>query len=113
MNCCDIHGGMLREPVTIQAPGLGARDAVGGYADSWTLVAETRAFVKPMSGAEQFFAQRLQANATVRATIRYRDDLDESMRILIRSVPYQIRYIENLEFRNKWTSLLCERGEPT
>lgn len=113
MKCCDMHGGMLREPVTIQEPGLGARDDVGGYTDSWDLVANLRAYVKPLSGAEQFYAQRLQANASVRVTIRYRSDLTEDMRILIRTIPYQIRYIENMEFRNRWTTMLCERGEPT
>lgn len=108
-----MHGGMLREPVTIQEPGLGARDDVGGFAEAWDLVAAVPAYLRALSGSEQFYAQRLQATASVRVTIRYREDLTEAMRILIRNEPYQIRYIENVEFRNRWTTILCERGVAT
>ncbi len=112
MKCCDIHSGMLRESVTIQSP-TNTRDSVGGFTTVWTDVLATRAQVRGLSGSEQFFAQRLEANASVKVTIRYRSGITEDMRVLIRDEPYQIRYIDNLEFRDRWLVMTCERGVAT
>jgi len=107
-----MHSGLLREQITIQQPDM-TRDSLGGFTTAWVNVTTTRANVRGLSGAEQFFAQRLQATATTRVTLRYLSGITAGMRVLIRSTPYQIRYIDNIEFRDRWLSMLCERGEPT
>ena len=107
-----MHSGLLMEPVTVQDP-TNTRTALGGFTVSWATFIATKAHVRSLNGSEQFFAQRIQANVSVRVTIRYREGITEDMRIIIRDVPYQIRYVDNLEFRNRWLSMLCERGGAT
>lgn len=82
-----------------------------------------------VSGAERVFNERLNAEVTVKATIRYRSDIKESDRVVFGSSGggggdevieldpsgkvYQIRHIDNIEFRNRWMVLSLDGGVAT
>ena len=110
--CCDYTAKQLREPVTIQRQ---TTTAIGGGATEigYTTHATTRGGMKPLSGGERMYASRLDAQTSNRLLLRYRADLLESDRIVIRGRAYQIRYIDNVEFRNKWLLLDLDGGVAT
>lgn len=112
MKCCDITAGMLREPIEIQQQSISV--GVGGARDiSYTKRADVRGMVKPLSGSERLYADRLDATTRYRVVIRYRSDIVESDRLIIRSKAYQIRFINNLEFRDKFLELDLDGGVAT
>lgn len=110
--CCDYTAGMLREPVEIQEQ---SKSSIGGGATTvtYTNKANVRGFVKPLSGSERLYAERLDAQTRFRLVIRYRSDLLESDRVIIRDKAYQIRFINNLEFRDKWLEIDLDGGVAT
>lgn len=111
MKCCDLTAGKLRTPITIerqtetQGP-LGATVA-------WATLYSLRAFVNPVSGAERYRADRLEATTQVRVFIRYVSDLDTSDRLIYKGKTLQIRAIINIEERDRWLELYCEGGVVT
>lgn len=112
MKCCNIKAGMLREPVEFQSQVI---TSVGGGASSITYTnrANVRGAFKPMSGSERLYAERLDATTRNRLVIRYRSDLTESDRVIIRGRAYQIRSIINTEFRNKFLEIDLDGGVAT
>lgn len=110
--CCDYKAGMLREPVEIQSQ---TTVDIGGGATtlSYTNKANVRGHFKPMSGNERLYAERLDATTRNRLVIRYRSDLTDSDRVIIRDRAYQIRFIENVEFRDRWLILDLDGGVAT
>lgn len=77
-----IDPGRLRERVKIQSDAK-ASDGAGGYTlTTPALVAEVWAAIEPLEGNEQIQAMQTEAKATHRVTIRYREGLKPSMRLL-------------------------------
>ena len=114
MKCCDMTAAMLRNRVTIQQEGARSSDGQGGYTQTWAaLASDVPAYVVQRSARESGAAGRLEADATTEFTIRYRSDVNEAMRILFRGVVYNIRGIENVEFRDRWMRITAERGVAT
>ncbi len=112
MKCCDLTAGMLRTSVALQSQTRTA-DGVGGYTITWATYATVQAHVRQSSGREAMQADRLQDTAMLRCVIRYRSDVEPQHRVKIGSDVYQIRSIDNIEFRNRWLSLLLEVGVAT
>jgi SPP1 family predicted phage head-tail adaptor len=112
VKCCNIKAGMLREPVEFQSQVI---TSVGGGASTITYTnrANVRGAFKPMSGSERLYAERLDATTRNRLVIRYRSDLTESDRVIIRGRAYQIRSIINTEFRNRWLEIDLDGGVAT
>jgi len=110
--CCNFTAGMLREPVEIQSQ---ETTSIGGGATelTYTNKANVRGHFKPMSGSERLYAERLDATTRNRLVIRYRSDLTESDRVIVRGKAYQIRFIENVEFRNRWLVIDLDGGVAT
>lgn len=109
MKCCDIKPAMLREPVEVQE--IVTTDIGGGATErSFVTKFGTRGFFKPLSGGERLYADRLDAQTRNRLVIRYRPDVTESDRVIIRGRAYQIRFVENMEFRDRWLKLDLDGG---
>lgn len=110
--CCDYKAGMLREPVRIQEQ---SRASIGGGASTVTYSTKviTRGHVKALSGGERLYAERLDAHTRLRLVIRYRSGITESDRVLIRDKAHQIRFINNVEFRDKWLEIDLDGGVAT
>lgn len=112
MKCCDITAGMLRHPVEIQRQ---VTTAIGGGATalSYTTRANVRGYFKGLSGTERLYADRLDATTRARLIIRYRSDVVESDRVVIAGRTYQIRYINNIELRDRWLEIDLDGGVAT
>lgn len=112
VKCCDMTPAMLREPVELQSQ---TTVDLGGGATKidYVAYANTRGHMKPLSGNEQLYAQRLDAQTRNRLTIRYRSDITESDRVVVRGRSYNIRYMQNPEFRNRWLVLDLDGGVAT
>jgi SPP1 family predicted phage head-tail adaptor len=112
VKCCNIKAGMLREPVEFQSQ---VKTDIGGGATTITYIKRVslRGHFKPMSGSERLYAERLDATTRNRLVIRYRSDLTESDRVIIRGRAYQIRSIINTEFRNKFLEIDLDGGVAT
>jgi SPP1 family predicted phage head-tail adaptor len=109
-----MSAGMLREPVTIQRA-TKVSDGAGGYTETWATLsgAPDRAHVKALSGSERFASDRVEATTRWRITVRYFAGLRDSDRVVIRSIAYNIRFINNLEMRDLWLVLDLDGGVAT
>lgn len=85
----NVAAGTLRHRVLIQQQAT-IRDDDGVSQTTWGDVAEVWASVEPLSAREFIQSGQTQAAITARITIRYRADLQASMRILHRGQVYNI-----------------------
>lgn len=111
MKCSDMNAGMLKEPVTFQRRTL-VSDGAGGQTETWATVTGTpsKAFVKPVSGSERFASDRVEAIVRLRLVTRYTNKLTESDRVLIRGRAHNIRFLDNVEFADKWLQIDVDGG---
>lgn len=63
------------------------------------------ASVSNLYGREYFAAAAVQAEKTVKFTIRYTDEIDTSMRILFKGKQYNITSIDNIKYENKFIEI--------
>ena len=111
MKCCDLNSGKLKEPVTFQRKTL-TSDGAGGMTQAWATLsgAPTRAYVVPVSGSERYASDRVEATIRLRLVVRYTTALRESDRVQIRNKLHNIRFIDNIEFANKWLQVDIDGG---
>lgn len=76
------------------------RNALGEGVPAWTTFATVWAQRVPMRGAELFAAQQVVPQVENKLRIRWRDDLDESMRIVDDGVTYGIQHIAEIGRRD-------------
>jgi len=113
--CCGssnkYNAGMLREPVTFERVSNTA-DSYGARVQAWENIADapTLAMVKPMSGRERWASARVEATSTHKIVVRYFADLTEKDRVVIRGRAYNIRFINNLDFDDRWLEISAELG---
>jgi SPP1 family predicted phage head-tail adaptor len=113
MKCGDYNAGMLRTIVQFQRLAR-TSDGAGGFTQTWANLAgaPTRAHVKSMSGGERFASARVEATATHKVTVRYFAGLTEADVVVFNGLRANIRYIDNLEQRNRWLVLDVQTGVP-
>lgn len=111
LKCCDINAGKLKEPVTFQRQSL-TTDGAGGMTQSWAAIsgAPSRAYVVPTGGSERYKSDRVEAVVRLRLAVRYTSLLRESDRVLIRGLVHNIRFIDNVEFADKWLQIDVDGG---
>lgn len=63
------------------------------------------ASVSNLYGREYFEAAAIQAEKTVKFTIRFINEIDESMRIKFRDKQYNITSIDNIKYENKFIEI--------
>jgi SPP1 family predicted phage head-tail adaptor len=109
--CCDYHSGMLKEPVTFQRRTLTA-DGAGGQTETWAAIPgmPNRAHVKPVGGSERYASDRTEAIVRLRLVVRYTDELREGDRVKIRDRVHNIRFLDNIEFKDKWLQIDVDGG---
>jgi len=93
----NVEAGRLRHKVTLQervdlvdSNGDAIQDQNGQQEYIWQTVAEIWAAVEALSAREFIAAQTTESKVVARITIRYRQDLNYSMRILFRGKVYNI-----------------------
>jgi SPP1 family predicted phage head-tail adaptor len=85
-------------------------DEVGDPVPDWTQYAEVWAHIAPQSGSEALAEGQVHAQRLTRITIRYRNDVLPTDRILLAGVPYNIEAVLDREFRRDELTLLASDG---
>jgi SPP1 family predicted phage head-tail adaptor len=111
MKCCDMNAGKLREPVTFQRRTL-TSDGAGGQTEAWAAIAgvPTRAHVRPVGGSERYTSDRTEAIVRLRLVTRYTNAIREGDRVTIRNKVHNIRFLDNIEFKDKWLQIDVDGG---
>lgn len=102
----------LREKINIEKP-IRVPNGSGGFTTKIEQHAGPLwAEIKPASGRERFFAQKLEMDITHRITLRFDPvlNLKPNMRVLFESRIFKILSIINRDERSRWLDLMCEEG---
>lgn len=100
-----MNAGQLNHRVTIQSRGATV-DAVGQPVEAWNTFAVVWANVKFQRGLESLKADSTTSVARASIRIRYRGDIDTSMRVLQGSTVFNI--ISVLPQKPDYVDLACE-----
>lgn len=107
---------MLNKRVVLQSL-TETPDGAGGFSSSWQAVVTLWANVTPISGnsasmggAESFRFMQLQNSQLMRITIRYREDVTATMRVVMGSRVFNIRRVINKHEKNEILELIAEEG---
>ena len=73
--------------------------------ETWLDFKDLWAAVTNLHGREYFEAAAVQAENTVKFTIRYTDEIETTMRILFKGKPYNITSIDNIKYANKFIEI--------
>lgn len=104
-----MRTGPRRHLVVIQRR-VNTPDEAGQPVISWVDYASVWAEALPLRGRELLAAQQVQSEVTTMFRIRYRADLDDTMRVLWDNVPYGIAAPPiDVEGRRIRTELMCAR----
>ena len=115
VGCCSKYNArMLREPIEFQRM-TRTGDGAGGFTEGWTAItgAPTRAMVKALSGSERFQSQRTEATASHKIVVRYNAGLTAVDRAVIRGRAYQIVFVNNVDFADKFLEITAMLGVAT
>ena len=98
------NAGELRHRITLQKFAT-TTDADGFVVQDWVDVATVWAAVENLHGREYWEAATVQAENTLKFTIRYRPDVTNDMRIVFRGQTYEITAIDNIKYRNEFLEI--------
>lgn len=105
-----ISAGDLRERITLQTRTAG-QDALGAALNTWADAFTVWAKADPLGSSESFAAGQMQAQATVKFTIRHRADVVKTQRVVWRGVPYEIMGPPiNVDGARDVLELMCTHG---
>ncbi len=107
-----VNAGSLDKRITLQQR-VSGKDARGQESTSWENLATLPtvwARAEPLRGREYFAAGQVQSEVTVRFTIRYRADVEPTMRVLWRSQPYEIVSVIDTRAEGVQLELMCMSG---
>ncbi len=106
--------GQMRHRVAVQA--ATATNNLGVITETWATIETVYASVRTLTGREAEDASKPEGIYTHEFTMRYRDDLgsaDTQMlnkyRLVFRSDNYDVRSVENVDFRDKFMIVKTER----
>lgn len=105
-----VASGRMRHKVQLQEQQIAQDPTTGEMVKTWATIAEPWAEVVPMSAREFIAASTEQSEVRGRMTIRYRGNVDASMRIIHRGKWYAIQGVmEDAESGKE--HLTCVVGE--
>lgn len=106
-----IASGKLRHKVVLQEPVQSQDPETGAMVLAWKKVAEPWASIEPLSAREFIAAQASQSEVTTRIVIRYRPDVNATMRIVYRGKVYNIHgVLPDPESGRDYMTLPCSEG---
>ncbi|AKA72341.1 phage head closure protein [Clostridium scatologenes] len=77
----------------------------GFEVEVWEDYSTVWAVVSNLIGREYFAAAAVQAEKTVKFTIRYLQGITDDMRILFEDKQYNITFIDNIKYKNKYIEI--------
>lgn len=99
----------LRHRIEIQSL-VKTPDDQGGYTSGWQTLKTVWAKIENLTGNENVFAQRLDANYDHKITIRYTTGILPEMRIIFQGRKFQIHSVVKVDERRFFMELLAKEG---
>lgn len=96
--------GDLRHRITIQKRTTTINEN-GFEVETWEDYKTVWAAISNLHGREYFAAAAVQAENTVKFTVRYLPNLDPTMRIRFRDKTYDITAIDNIKYQNRFMEI--------
>ena len=96
--------GELKNRITLQKL-IATTNDNGFEVEDWQNYKTVWASVSNLYGKEYFEAAATQEQKTVKFTIRYIQNLDTSMRIMFKGKTYNITFIDNIKYQNKFIEI--------
>lgn len=100
--------GDLRHLLRLERPATGAPDAYGQPPTGWEPVGSVYAEVIPLAGRELEFARQLEARTTHQVTVRHREGLNTTMRLVFGTRVLNIVAVRNENERNDAMIVLAQ-----
>lgn len=104
-----MNGSQLRSRVRIQRRVAG-RDAFNQPAETWIDVATVSARIRPLTGRELLLAKGVQALSTHEVEMRYRADVDPTMRLVHQARIFAIDNVADVGMRHVALLMQCTEG---
>lgn len=76
--------------------------------EAWENIKTVWAAVSNLRGREFYAAAQVQAENTVKFTIRYTKDIDTHMQIIFNDKPYNIIAIDNIDYKNRFMEIRAQ-----
>jgi SPP1 family predicted phage head-tail adaptor len=99
--------GDLDQRLSLEAP-LDTLDEIGGITRTWVHIDDVWARVTPVSGREDFTAERQESVLTHRVLIRWRPDVTGAMRLRLGARSLAIHAALDWDSRRRFLLLQCE-----
>ncbi|WP_296969169.1 phage head closure protein [Tepidanaerobacter sp. EBM-38] len=99
-----MNPGELNKRITLQRPIITINER-GFEEETWEDVKTVWAKVTNLHGREYYAAAAVQAENTVKFTIRYLEGVDTTMRILFQGKHYDITAIDNIKYQNRYMEI--------
>jgi SPP1 family predicted phage head-tail adaptor len=103
--------GRMRHRISVEARTLN-KNAYGEDVETWSVLFQTWAWVRSLSGRELMQAQQVQSLATHEVTMRYRPGLDATVRVDRDGRKFNVVALIPDE-KNEKLRLLCAEPAPT
>ncbi len=101
-----VASGRLDQRITLQKKTV-LRGSLGGHDESWSMLAVVYAETLDMSGRELFNAKAMGSEATIKITIRWRNDVHPDMRVVFQDgTMARIEWIMRVT-RKQYMELYC------
>lgn len=102
----------LNKRITIlRPPGPDDVDEYNEPIDTYVPIMAIWAAIEPLRGREYFAAMTEHAEVTTRIRIRYRRDVDRTMRVKYGETEFEILHIIHPEFGRKELQLMCKERQ--
>lgn len=85
-------------------------DGFGGYTKAWAHLAYIWCQVTDTSGGESYDAGRLQTDTSATFLTHYRSDVTVKDKIILDSIEYNIRRVDNVDRKSDFTLLFGDSG---
>ena len=102
--------GELRHRLNLEAA-TRSSDGAGGVSETWDVVAEVWAAIRPLAGAERLDADRLSGRVTHEIWLRHRDGVAPAMRFTWDARVFDIRAVLDQDEHRRWLKCLVEEKD--
>jgi SPP1 family predicted phage head-tail adaptor len=106
----DTRIGELRQRMRLEVA-VRTPDGAGGADETWSLVAELWASLKPLSGQEGLEADRVAGHVTHDVVVRYRAGMVPAMRLVLGTRVFDIRAVLDVDERRRFLRCLVEERD--
>ena len=103
----------LKRRITILRPPDPEKDVdeAGQPLDNWQPVGKAWAEIKPLTGRQLESAKQINAEVTTRIRIRYRTDVDRTMKAMSGNDEFEFLYVIHKDYAKKELHIFCKEHQ--